>query len=344
MANSSDAYVSWGARSRYGPLSHLTTGADLSREVANGTVTTPYHHGVEVDVAIVVVTHNSADVVGDLLDSLPPALGGLVADVVVVDNASTDNTVDMLSGRSDCSVVPAPNDGYAAGINVGVRAASAAPAIVILNPDTRMEPNSVRLLVEALAGDRIGIAVPRVEGSGGELELSLRREPTLLRAIGLGKLRHRLFAEYVHEDESYARSHTVDWALGAVMATSRRCYDVIGGWDASFFLYSEETDYCLRARDHGYLTLYVAPARAMHIGGASGRSAVTHQMQILNRVRLYRRRHGPLRSWTYYLLTVISEITWLIRGNRNSKASIRALMVPSARPSALGLTTSRVPR
>jgi GT2 family glycosyltransferase len=302
-----------------------------------------YDRRVRAEVAVVIVTYNSAPVVEPLLDSLPAALDGLAADVVVVDNASSDDTVALLSGRSDCRVVERPNLGYSAGINAGVRAAAPAPAIVILNPDVRLAPGAVRRLVAALDRDRVGIAVPRVSNPQGELERSLRREPTLLRALGLDRAGRPALAEYVHEPAAYASSHAVDWALGAVMATSRACYDALGGWDESFFLYSEETDYCLRARDHGFLTWYDADARATHIGGASGRSDTTHQMQILNRVRLYRRRHGRVASWAYYLLTILSELSWLLRGSPHARASLRALLRPAARPAALGLGRTRVP-
>ncbi len=79
---------------------------------------------MQPDVAVIVVTYNSAGVVLDLLDSLPAGLDGLSADVVVVDNSSTDATAELLDARDDCRVVRAPNHGYAAGINAGVRHAA----------------------------------------------------------------------------------------------------------------------------------------------------------------------------------------------------------------------------
>jgi N-acetylglucosaminyl-diphospho-decaprenol L-rhamnosyltransferase len=95
------------------------------------------------DVAVIIVTYNSAHVVGDLLDSLPAALDGLAADVVVVDNGSADETVQVLAERADCRLVRSSNTGYAAGINRGVRAAISAEAILVLNPDVRLHEKSV---------------------------------------------------------------------------------------------------------------------------------------------------------------------------------------------------------
>jgi N-acetylglucosaminyl-diphospho-decaprenol L-rhamnosyltransferase len=114
-----------------------------------------------VDVAVVVVTYNSADVVGDLLASLPAALGDLRADVVVVDNGSTDATREVIRGRTDCTLVESTNLGYSAGINRGVKEAAPAPAILVLNPDVRLEPGAVPTLLAALAEPRTGVVVPR---------------------------------------------------------------------------------------------------------------------------------------------------------------------------------------
>ena len=295
------------------------------------------------DVAVVVVTYNSAEVIGELLDSLPAALDGLTADVVVVDNDSTDATRELLRARSDCRLVTAPNDGYAAGINRGVRVAAAAEFLLILNPDVRMDAGSVAPLLAALGRPGVGIAAPRVHSPDGSLHLSLRRRPTLLRASGLSRLGSPALSEHVQEQTAYERPGTVDWALGAILAVSTACARDVGDWDESFFLYSEETDYCLRARDLGWETWFEPAATAVHVGGASGRNDVTHVLQILNRVRLYRRRSGPLAGALYYALTVLAEATWLARGHHQSQAALRALLRPSTRPARLGCCDRLLP-
>ena len=173
--------------------------------------------------------------------------------------------------------------------------------------------------------------------------MSLRREPTLLRALGLTATRLPALSEYVAQQEDYQRPTTVDWALGAVLLMSRACYDAVGGWDDSYFLYSEETDFCLRARDLGFTTRYEPAAVVVHIGGQSGQSDQTHSMQIVNRVRLYRRRHGLVAAWFYFFLTVASELSWLARGRAESRCAIRALLRPSLRPSELRCSDQLMP-
>jgi N-acetylglucosaminyl-diphospho-decaprenol L-rhamnosyltransferase len=296
------------------------------------------------DVAVVVVTHNSAHVIDDLIDSLPAALDGLTADVVVVDCDSTDGTIAQLAERGQCRVVRSANVGYAGGINRGVREAMSAEAILVLNPDVRLHPRSVPLLLAALQEPDVGIAVPQVRSPQGGLELSLRREPSLPRALGLTRTRRPVFSEYVSRPSDYARPRTVDWALGAVLLMSRKCYDAVGGWDETYFLYSEETDLALRARDIGLLTRYVPGAIAVHIGGQSGRNHTTYAMQIVNRVRLYRRRHGALASWCYYWLLAANELSRAARGHRASWSGVLALLRPARRPAELACSDRRMPR
>ncbi len=296
------------------------------------------------DIAVVIVTYDSAHVIGDLLDSLPGALDGLTADVVVVDNGSSDGTAELVAAPGACRVVRSANVGYSGGINRGVREAAQAQSILILNPDVRLHPGSLPPLLAALRGPGVGIAAPRVLTPQGELHLSLRREPTLPRALGLTKTRLAVFSEYVYDPSAYARPCTVDWALGAVLLMSRECYKALGGWDETFFLYSEETDLALRARDAGLLTRYEPRSVAVHIGGQSGRSHRTHAMQIVNRVRLYRRRHGALASWAYYWLVVANQMSRVPRGRRESWHAVVALLRPFRRPAELGCSGTRMPR
>lgn len=295
------------------------------------------------DVAVVIVTFNSAHVIDALLDSLPAALSGVTAEIVVVDNGSTDETLTTLDRRSECRVIRSTNIGYSGGVNLGVRSTTA-PAILVLNPDTRLNPGSVASLLAALHLPGTAVAVPQIRTASGHLYQSLRREPTLRRALGLTATKLPAFSEYVSQTDAYDRPSTVDWALGAVLLMSRAGYDAVGPWDESYFLYSEETDYCLRARDIGLVTRYEPTAVAVHIGAQSGQNLNTHAMQIINRVRLYRRRHGRFQSWAYFALTVLSESSWIPRGGgQRSWFAVKCLLRPSLRPRELGCNDRLLP-
>lgn len=296
-----------------------------------------------VDLAVVVVTYNSAPVVGDLLNSLKAALGGLTADVVVVDNGSVDETAALLEQRADCRLVRSTNEGYAAAINRGVRAAEKADAILVLNPDLILGEDAARLMVDALRQPGTGIVAPRVLNADGSMEQSLRREPSIPRALGLSRTGVALLAECLVRPTEYDEPRVVDWALGAALVISRACFDALSGWDESYFLYSEETEFCLRARDSGFLTRYEPRAVVTHLAGGSGRNGKTHSMQVVNRVRLYRRRHGVVASWLYFSLTVLHELRWIHRDDGRHRAAVIALLRPSQRPAELGCSDRLVP-
>ncbi len=292
---------------------------------------------------IVIVTYNSEEVVGDLLDSIPGALGDLDANVIVVDNGSTDNTVELLLNRGDCKVILSSNVGYAAGINRGVCEGSGAEAILVLNPDTRLYEGCIPLLYSALQLPGTGIVGPRMLSSDGTLYFSLRRNPTLLRALGLSHLKLPALSEIVQEAAVYEQPHVVDWVVGAVLMMTRECFDFLDGWDESFFLYSEETDFSLRATDHGLVTRYEPRSVVEHIGGGSGRNEKTFAMQAINRVRLYGRRHNRMATWCFYGLILARELMWVGRGHQERRFAATALLRPSLRPVELKCSPRLLP-
>lgn len=223
-------------------------------------------------VAAVVVTYNSERDIDGLLDSVPAAMGGLDHSLVVVDNGSTDGTLDVLGARTDCIVVRSTNVGYAAGINRAVAAAGEARSILILNPDATLDPGSVPAMLAVLERPGVGIVAPRVREADGRLSPTIRRRPTLARVGGLSFTGLDAFSERVEDPDEYLVEHDVDWAVGAILLVDRQCYAALGGLDESFFLYSEETDFCLRARDAGWSTRYTPDAGAVHVGGDPARA------------------------------------------------------------------------
>ena len=293
---------------------------------------------------MVIVTYNSERHVLDLLASLPQAMGGLSSSVVIVDNGSSDRTVALLEGRSDCTLVRSTNTGFAGGVNRAIRSSPPARSLLILNPDATLDPGAVPTMLAVLDQPGVGIVVPQVREQDGSLSPSLRRDPSLPRVGGLSFTGLPVFAERVDDPAVYQSEHEVDWAMGAIMLVAPACYTEVGGLDESYFLYSEETDFFLRSRDAGWLSVYTPHAGAMHVGGGSGESAATHTMQMLNRVRLYRRRTDAARASLYFALTVLVELRRAILGGRRSWSTLAALLWPPSRPSALGASRSLLPR
>ena len=285
-------------------------------------------------IAVVVVTYNSERFIPDLVDSLGPGLAGLDWHLTVADNASSDRTLKVLAEHAPAALVVATgrNAGYAAGINAAVAAAAPHTAILVLNPDIRLAPGCVAELARVLrrrAG--AGIAVPRVVDGDGRFSPSLRREPTVGRALGdalfgAERMGRRGLGEVIADERRYAAETTVDWAEGSIMLIDRACWETCGPWDESFFLYSEETEYALRVRDRGYVTVLAPRAYARHLGGESTTSPGLWTLLTLNRVRLYRRRHRLAPSVAYWAVLLLRETSRAALGNRCSRAAARALV------------------
>jgi GT2 family glycosyltransferase len=137
-------------------------------------------------------------------------------------------------------------------------------------------------------------------------------------------------SELVTDPAAYQRSTRADWATGALMAISGDCLTACGLWDESFFLYSEETEYCLRARDLGYATQLEPTAEAVHLGGDSQVSPRLWTILTLNRVRLYRRRHGPLATAAFRTAVLLRETSRAALGRPAARAAAKALATPGA--------------
>ena len=245
-----------------------------------------------VDCAVVIVTYNSDSHIGGLLDCLETAARGLSLRIVVVDNGSTDTTVDIVAKRSDVICVRADhNCGYAAGINIGRAHAADYSALLVLNPDVSLEAGSVTRMFDALQDPGIGVVVPLLTDGFGSTFPSLRREPTVMRSLGdcfFGqrfKSRPGWSSGIVWDPRAYECRHSVDWATGAVMMIASECDRQVGSWDEQFFLYSEETDYAALVRSHGFRIEYLPTARAQHTGGGSGTSDELTALLAVNQVR-----------------------------------------------------------
>ncbi len=303
-------------------------------------------------VHVVVVTYNSAAVLPGLLNSLEAGMAGVDDWTLhVADNASHDDSVDLVElawPRAEiCRLLH--NRGYAAGINAALAGVDSQAYVLILNPDVRLLPGSVAQMLQRVEPGS-GILAPRMLDERRQLVYSLYRRPTLLRAVGEGLLggpragMHSSLGENVRSTAQYARSHVVEWATGAAFLITPECRAAVGRWDESFFLYSEETDYCLRAADSGFTVKYLADVSVIHLGGESTTSPYLRSILTYNRVRLYRKRHSGAATGLFYLAVVLGAAVRVARGSERDGAALRILLWPPARPSVLrNRNVSRVP-
>jgi len=227
------------------------------------------------------------------------------------------------------------NGGYAAGINAGIAAAGPHDAVLVLNPDVRLTPGCAARLVRELETPRTGAAVPRLVDGDGRLIETIRREPSVPRSVAdalvgasrVGRYRAlAAFGEVVTDPRAYDLPQVVDWAEGSTLLLSGRCREVVGPWDESFFLYSEETDYALRLRDAGLAVRYVPEALAIHLEGDSRSAPALWALLTVNRVRLFRKRHGAVGTALYRAALLLREGSRAALGRPTNRAAVRALL------------------
>ncbi|MGZ4462565.1 MAG: glycosyltransferase family 2 protein, partial [Gaiellaceae bacterium] len=223
-------------------------------------------------VDVVVVSYNSHD----RLRTCVEALAGVeeIA-VTVVDNASSDDSLDSVADLPLRRLAMPRNGGYAYGNNAGWRQGSS-PYVLILNPDTLIGAEAVMRLVEVLEAEPpVGVVGPRIVDSDGVLDWSQRRFPRLRSTYAQAFFLHRLFPrsgwmdEVVRKPSEYERRGSPDWISGACMLVRRSLLERLEGLDEGFFLYCEDKDLCRRARDAGFDVRFEPAAVCRHVGGRS---------------------------------------------------------------------------
>ncbi|MHB1011073.1 MAG: glycosyltransferase [Propionibacteriaceae bacterium] len=264
---------------------------------------------------MLVVTYQSAHDIGTLIASLRVEAASQRLRVVVADNASTDGTLAAVRAHSDVIICPTGgNLGYAAGINAGIRAAGQADALLILNPDLRVEPGCIELLRRRQRLVGAGVVVPRIVDSNGATYPSLRREPTLLRALGDAVFGSRLasrpgfLSEIVGRKSEYDQPHQVDWATGAALLIAGEVASKVGEWDERFFLYAEETDFMRRVREAGETIWYEPGSVVQHAQGGSGSSVDLDRLLTVNRIRYVSKHRGAVYVELFRAVVVLHEL------------------------------------
>lgn len=269
-----------------------------------------------MSLTIGILAHNSEKYLPDLLGSLPGALAGVDDwQLVVVDGASSDGTIALVRRAAPGATVVelGANRGFAAAANAVIAARPQAMAVLILSPRVRLTPGCVLAMLDTLGQPGVGIAVPRIRRGTGVPYPSLRRRPTLARAFAEAVLGGRLvrrfapLSELIGDPARYDSRTRADWASGAVTLMSRACVDQVGPWDESFFLYSEETDFELRAADAGF-RLAVAEVDVVHLGGESRLRPELWALLCANRVRLYAMRHRRVPAGLFWVAILLGEV------------------------------------
>lgn len=276
-----------------------------------------------MDLSVVIVSWNVRDLLQTCLESLRPEWERTWAEVIVVDNASTDGTPDLVRDHYPAVrlIANAANRGFGAANNQGM-AAAGGRYILLLNPDTVVLPGALETLVAFIeAHPRIGMVAPRLLNADGSLQRNAFHFPGLMQVtLDLFPLHPRLMESVLNG--RYGREprangpFAIDHPLGAAMLVRHAVWEETGGFDEDYFMYAEEVDWCWRIRHAGWMIWQVPAAEIVHYGGQSTRQVPDSMFIELwrARFRFFRRHHGLLYQALVRLLVRLGMLwrTWKV--------------------------------
>ena len=261
--------------------------------------------------SIIIVTYNSTADVEACLGSLVQHPPSTDHEIVVVDNGSTDGTVEAIRSRwHGVRVIDAvENLGFARANNIGIQQTFGS-LILLLNPDTSVPAGALDTLVAAIeARPDVAVAGPRLVDADRRVELSFGRMLSPVaelrqKFLVQGSRRPGLVASYV---ESITRKpQEVDWVSGACLLVRRADAEAVGLMDERFFMYAEDVDFCASLRARGRRVLFCPAAEVVHLRGRSRATAAAATERAYRRSQLafYEKHHPSWVRWLRWYLKV----------------------------------------
>lgn len=265
---------------------------------------------------VVIVNWNAGFQLQECVTSVLAHAGRAVARIIVVDNGSTDGSIDSVATLPGVDVIRVgENRGFAAACNLGA-ARGSSPYLLFLNPDTRVEPDSLSVplaFMDRRENADVGICGIQLVDEQGKVSGSCARFPTLGRfanaSLGLDKLPGLRGAGMIMIDWDHGDNRLVDQVMGAFFMIRREVFEHCRGFDERFFIYFEEVDLSLRVRQYGFRSYFLADAKAIHTGGGCSRQVKAHRLFYSLRSRLYYgfKHFSPLKAWALLALTLFVE-------------------------------------
>ena len=288
---------------------------------------------------VVIVSYNSRDSLRGAVESLATSDD---LNVIVVDNASVDGSLQSIADLRHTPLQQSENRGFAYGCNVGAREGTA-PYILLLNPDARIGLESISRLADVLQHDpAVGAAAPLITDEHGGLVYSQRRFPRIRYWYAQALFLHRVFPRLVVTTELkerglYERTGSPEWVSGACILLRRSAFEELNGLDERFFLYCEDIDLCRRLWDRGYAVRFDPQAVCVHQGGASTPRAAVMPLLASSRVEYGRKYRSRVMARLERLGLALRALSHIVVST-NRRGHLRAL------PILIGLESSGAPR
>lgn len=269
--------------------------------------------------SIVIVSWNVRDLLRACLESIhATAPTDLSLEVIVVDNGSTDGTVEMLRKAFPWVwlIEAGGNLGFSGGNNLGLTA-SRGRYVLLLNPDTLVLGDALpKMLAYMEAHPQVGALGPQLLNEDGTVQSSRRRFPTFWTAVFESTWLQPIAPKRTL-DRYYMRDHDddeiveVDWVQGAALLVRREVIEQVGSFDEGFFMYSEELDWQKRIKAAGWQIVYYPEAQIVHYGGKSSEQVIAQRHIYFqnSKVRYFRKHHGDLVGFLIRLI-LLSNYAW----------------------------------
>ena len=267
-----------------------------------------------MDLSVIIVNYNVRQFLENALASVKRALEGLQGEIIVVDNASTDGSAEMIRSKfPDVTVIEnRENVGFARANNTGLKL-SRGRYFLLINPDTIVQEDTIHVMLRFFAEHPdAGLAGCKILNPDGSFQLPCRRSiPTpwvaFTKIFGLSAIfpKSRLFGRYnltyLDPDESYP----VDAVSGSFMMMSRETYEKVGGLDESFFMYGEDLDWCYRVSRAGFTVYYVHSTKIVHFKGESTKRSEIDEIKLFyEAMQLFVKKHFNRSSTVRLFLSV----------------------------------------
>lgn len=229
-------------------------------------------------VSIIIVTYNSEDEINDCLISILSQFTGIDLEIIITDNNSSDNTINIIQSFNSQKITLIPNSknvGFTKAINQCLENVSM-ENILILNPDTIVPNDSLKHLLNTLdVDDSPGIVAPQLKYPNGVIQYSCRRFPRrrdiIYESFGLSKLfrNSKEFGYWKMTDFDHTESRMVEQPAGAALIMKKKLIDKIGHFDEKFPMFFSDVDFCRRVIEHGYDIMFNSNISIVHKGGSS---------------------------------------------------------------------------
>lgn len=236
-----------------------------------------------MDLSIIIVNWNTSELLVQCLDSIYRADPHLTFEIIIVDNGSTDNSMDAVNERFPNlkTIANARNLGFARANNQGL-AIGTGRYFMLLNSDTIVPPGEIDKLVHfADQSPDIGVLGPKLLNMDGTLQESWSSFPSLWSEFVGQNFRER------QPETNLPFAYDVDWISGACMLVRAKTIEEIGMLDEAYFMYSEEADWCYRIKAGGWKVIYLSNAEITHLGGGSADRTSLIQLTLLYQSKIY---------------------------------------------------------